>query len=145
MSSAQPGMPRLSSSNGRLKLPHCVRDWPNENRTAALAGTGATSTVRSLPGYGRSSLPAARTGTPALPAQPLPNGTQVPGATGPYSQVSEKELLPKRTVRPRAASNASTCAARAGGLDAVARWVQSVPSHSQLSASGTVEPVDGRP
>src|SRR5262245_18396439 len=134
--SAQPGMPRLSSGSGRLRLPQFVRDRPNANRTAVVAGTGATSTVRSLPGYGRSSLPWARTGTPALPAQPVPNGTQAPGATGPYSQVSANDLLPKRTVRPRAASNARTWSPSTGGLDAVARWVQSVPSHSHVSWSG---------
>src|SRR5262249_11805057 len=101
--------PRLSSGSGSVRPPHCVRDRPNENRTAELAGTGATSTVSTLPGYGRSSLPAVSTGTPALPAQPVPNGTKAQGTTGPYSQVSAKELLPKRPVRPRAASNASTC------------------------------------
>src|SRR5262245_43159071 len=131
-------MPRLSNANGRLTAPHCVRDRPNENRTAALAGTGATSTVRALPGYGRSSLLAARTGTPTLPAQPVPNGTQAPGSTGPYSQVSTNNLRPKRTMRPRAASNASTWLVRAGGLVAVARWVQSVPPHAQGSRSGLV-------
>src|SRR5262249_31401813 len=131
--SAQPGMPRLSSANGRLRAPQFVRDRPSENRTAVLAGTGATSTGRSLPGYGRSSLPAASTGAPALPAQPGPNGAPGPAATGPYSQVSAKELPPKRTVRPRAASNPSTCPLRASGLDADTRWVQSVPSHSHVS------------
>src|SRR5262249_40878526 len=88
MSRPEPGVPRLASSNGRLTAPQFVRDRPSENRTAVLAGTGATSTVSTLPGYGRSSLPAVRTGTPALPAQPVPNGSQAPGASGPYSQVS---------------------------------------------------------
>src|SRR5262249_34295946 len=136
VSSAQPGMPRLPNANGRLTAPQLVRDRPNENSTAALAGTGATSTVRMLPGYRRSSLPAASPGPPTLSAQPVPNGIQAPPATGPYSQVSAKDLLPNRTVRPRAASNASTCSERAGGLELVARWVQSVPSHSQVSWNG---------
>src|SRR5262252_11253282 len=96
--SVQPGMPRLSGANGRFTPPHCVRDMPSENRTAVLAGTGATSTVRLLPGYGRSSLPSARTGTPALPAQPVPNGTQDPGTTGAFSQMSAKNLQPNRTM-----------------------------------------------
>src|SRR5262245_27820865 len=104
-------MPTNDRSRGRTNGPQADFESPKLRNGTFRNGFAPTSVTRSAkvsPLHGSDAPSAASTGTPAVPAQPLPKDTQSAGLSGAYSQVSADQPRfvkpPNRTTILRALS-----------------------------------------